>query len=296
MPPGLPARHGWVEIAIRIDPIAHEAASAILFDLGCTGVTTEDFGDGTLKGYFPAVEDLDAMRKVLEVRLNDLCSFFQGVSPPEIECSKINEEDWGSSWRRFFRTERVTGSLTVVPAWEEAPETGAGITIRMDPGPAFGTGQHPTTRMCLEAMETLSRPDPWTLLDVGTGSGILAVYGAKLGARKIVAMDIDPEAVRWAGRNVWLNGLEGDIQLSGVPLEQWNEPFFMVTANLILGTILDLMPHFPRVVKPDGWLILSGLLRDQVERIKSPLEGQGFVLYETLFQKEWAAILAGKPS
>jgi ribosomal protein L11 methyltransferase len=145
-------------------------------------------------------------------------------------------------------------------------------------------------------METISRPDPWTLLDVGTGSGILAVYGAKLGARKVVAMDIDPEAVRWAERNVRLNGLEGDIQLSAVPLDQWKETFFMVTANLILGTILDLMSQFPRVVKPEGWLILSGLLRDQVERVKSPLEDQGFVLYETLFQKEWAAILARKPS
>jgi ribosomal protein L11 methyltransferase len=296
MPPGPSPRHNWVEIAIRIDPVAHEAVSAILFDLGCTGVTTEDFGDGTLKAYFPAVEDLGAMRKGLEERLHDLIPFFEGLCPPEIECSHLNEEDWGSTWRRFFRTEQVTGSLTVTPAWEPVPETDGGITIRMDPGPAFGTGQHPTTRLCLGAMETIPRPDPWTLLDVGTGSGILAVYGAKLGAGKVVAMDIDPEAVRWAGRNVRLNGLEGNIHLSAVPLDQWKETFFMVTANLILGTILDLMPYFPRVVEPDGWLILSGLLRDQVERVKSPLVNEGLTVYETLFQKEWAAVLARKLS
>jgi len=293
---GPSTRHGWVEIAIRIDPAAQEATSAILFDLGCTGVTTEDFDDGTLKAYFPAVEDPDVMRMRLEARLNDLIPFFEGLSPPEIKCSQLNAEDWGTTWRRFFRTEQVTRFLTVTPAWEPVPHTEGGITIRMDPGPAFGTGQHPTTRLCLEAMETLGRPDPWTLLDVGTGSGILAVYGAKLGARKVSAVDIDPEALRWAGRNVRLNGLEGDIHLSTVPLDQWKEPFFMVTANLIMETILDLMPQFSRVVAPNGWLILSGLLREQVERVKSPLLTEGFEVYETLFQKEWAAIIARKPS
>ena len=287
---------GWVEIGIRIDPVAHEAVSAILFDLGCTGVTTEDFGDETLKAYFPAAEDLDAVGKELQARLRDLVSFFQGLPPPEIAWKRLKEEDWGRSWRKFFHTEQVTDSLTVVPAWEEAPDPQGTLIIRMDPGPAFGTGQHPTTRLCLEAMDSVSKPDNWSLLDVGTGSGILAIYGAKLGAGKIAAMDIDAEAVRWAERNARLNGVEGDIQLSTLPLDQWKEPSFLVTANLILGTIPELMDCFPRVVEKGGRLILSGLLRDQVDRVKAPLQKQDFVICTTLFQKEWAAILAEKPS
>lgn len=141
-----PSSSGWLEISIHLPPVAHDPLSAFLFDLGCTGIVSEDFQDHTLKAYLPFQED----------------------------------RDWSRNWRRFFRSERVTLGVMIVPAWESLPPSFKGHVIRIDPGPAFGTGQHPTTRMCLEAMERLQISPSWTMLDVGTGSGILAIYGAIL--------------------------------------------------------------------------------------------------------------------
>ena len=128
----------------------------------------------------------------------------------------------------------------IVPAWEPMPDAVDGHVIRIDPGPAFGTGQHATTRMCLEAMEKIHFPKTWTMLDVGTGSGILATYGAQLGASKILAIDIDPEALRWAERNIQINDLSEFIDLSNTPLEQVKGTFsvFVITSYSIHYTKL----------------------------------------------------------
>lgn len=288
--------HGWLEISITIDPAAREAMCAYLFELGCTGVVTDDFGDGIVRAYFSLEDDLDEIRNRIGSRLRELIDFFPEISPPEIRFIQRDGEDWSTGWRRFFHTERVTESLTVVPAWESAPRAGQGAVIRIDPGPAFGTGKHPTTRMCLRAMEMIPRPESWAMLDVGTGSGILAIYGARLGAERVVATDIDPDAVRWAERNIRMNGLEGTIELTSRFLEDEDRTFFMVTANLILETILDLMPHFYSLLDSGGWLVLSGLLREQVGSVKFPLEKEGFSVHQILLQEEWASVLARKHS
>ena len=169
----------------------------------------------------------------------------------------IEDQDWSTSWRQFFRPQRITERLTVLPAWMPEPPSCGEWVIKMDPGPAFGTGQHPTTRLCLEAMERLSPQGPWTMLDVGTGSGILAIYGARLGAKRILALDTDPEALRWAERNMDLNALTGSIELSSLPLETQTGTFSLITANLTLETILELLPYLS---SPDGSRRLPGPL------------------------------------
>lgn len=287
-----PSDQGWLEVSITIDSAAREALCAYLFERGCTGVVIDDFGDGIVRAYFSLEDDPDEIRNGIESRLRELEGFFPEISPPEVRFTQRDGEDWSTAWRRFFHTERVTESLTVVPAWESASPEGKGSVIRIDPGPAFGTGKHPTTRMCLRAMEMISRPRSWSLLDVGTGSGILAIYGAKLGAKRVVAMDIDPDALAWAERNIRMNDLEGAIELTSRILEGEDETFFMVSANLILETIMDLMPHFSRPLKSGGWLVLSGLLRDQIGSVKLPLVQQGFSVRQILLQEEWACILA----
>jgi ribosomal protein L11 methyltransferase len=284
----------WMEIVIRSDPAVHEALSAMLFDLGCTGLVTEDFGEGVLKAYFPLPGNFEESREKVMVAVRKTASFFPQAPAPEIHFNPIQDEDWSRKWRRFFRAEQVTPFLVVVPAWEPVPPGTAATIIRIDPGQAFGTGKHPTTRLCFRAMELVEKPPSWSLLDVGTGSGILAIYGSMLGAEKVAAIDIDREALEWAGRNIRLNGLEGEIELSARPLAQWDSDFFMVTANLMLNTILDLMDHFSLVVKPEGHLILSGLLENQVHVVLPSLENHGFMREKTLFQENWAGILARK--
>jgi ribosomal protein L11 methyltransferase len=139
-------------------------------------------------------------------------------------------------------------------------------------------------------MEKPSYKGPWTMLDIGTGSGILAIYGVKLGAKRVVAIDIDPEAIIWAKRNIELNSLPIEIELSSQPLAKWEENFSLVTANLILDMILDLSPHFPRILKPDGRLILSGILTEQVRQVEERLNKYRLYIEDAIFQEEWACL------
>jgi len=283
-----------MELEIRIDPAAHEAISGVLFGLGCTGMVTDNCGDGVLKAYFQHPEDPKEFRQAISSSIREVAAYFPQIPPPLVLFGSIRDEDWGKNWRRFFRTERVTPFLTIVPAWESVPEDTTTAVIRMDPGPAFGTGKHPTTRLCLRAMELVAKPPSWDLLDVGTGSGILAVYGSMLGAGKVTALDIDEEALHWAARNIRLNGLQAEVEVNSTPLEELMQEFFMVTANLILNTILDLMGHLSRVVKPGGRLILSGLLEGQIDPVLPLLHRHGFSLEKKLSQEEWACLVARK--
>lgn len=289
------SRHpGWLEISIDIHPVAHESLSTFLFDLGCQGLVSEDFQDRSLKAYLPFNKDLENIRNRVKIFLQGLKEIFPEIRAYKLTFGQIEDQDWSQNWRRFFRPEPITEKLMVLPAWEPVPRSCVGHVIRIDPGPAFGTGQHPTSRMCLEAMEKLSPSGSWTMLDVGTGSGILAIYGAKLGALRVQAIDIDPEAIRWAERNVELNDLSGAIEISSRALEKWEERFTLVAANLTLDVILNLLPLFPRLLIPDGWVILSGILRDQVKDLEGRLTEHGLHEDQVIYQGEWACVIARK--
>jgi ribosomal protein L11 methyltransferase len=289
-PPTKPA--GWIAVSIEIHPVAQEAVSAFLFDLGCRGIVLGEKGNPSLKAYFPMSERFEEFRSRLEVFLRRLGEIFPEAAHSVFDFSNIQEEDWSLTWKRHFRVERITERLTVVPVWDPVPQAPGGMVIRMDPGPAFGTGSHPTTRMCLESIENLHPSSAWTLLDVGTGSGILAIYAAKLGADKILALDTDPEALRWAGRNIELNHCSESITLSSKPLRELKGFFPMLVANLTRDVILDLLPDFERGLEKDGTLILSGLLHEQVQDVMTPLAARGFEDIRVTTQAEWACITA----
>jgi len=280
----------WAKISIRIHPAAHESMSAFLFDLGCTGIVLEDKQNDQLSAYLPLIGDLDTIRGRLGIFLEQVRAIFPQIPTPDLEFATLPDENWALSWQRFFHSEAVTALLTVYPPWERPP-TARGHKICMDPGPAFGTGKHATTRMCLEAIEEIGLPASFSMLDVGTGSGILAIYGAKLGADSVLAMDKDPEALRWAGHNIELNRLSGLISLSGGELRDLRRSFHLVTANVLLGPILDMLPDLSRLLRPQGYLILSGLLSEQVQRVDAAL-GAGLLRKETeRHRDEWAALV-----
>ena len=290
-----PHKHpGWLEISIDIHPVAHEALSALLFDLGCQGMVTQDFSGHILKAYWPFQQNFEHLQNRINGCLTELGVIFPEARSFKLRLCNLQDRDWGHSWRRFFHPDRITPNLTVFPAWEPVPESTEGTIIRIDPGPAFGTGQHPTTRMCLRAMEKGAADRPWSMLDVGTGSGILALYGARLNAHRILAIDTDPEALRWARRNLSLNVQSGEIEFSSKLLGALDESFDLTVANLILGTIVDLFPYFPSVMKQTGLLILSGILREQVPRIEALLPGNGLKTLDILYEKEWACMLVKK--
>ena len=272
--------------------MAQEAVSAFLFDLGCKGVVLGEKEQSFLRAYLPMTVRFEEVRSRLEVFLRGLKEFFPEAAEPSLRFSKIRDEDWSLTWRRYFHVERITERLTVVPIWEPVPRAPGGIVIRMDPGPAFGTGAHPTTRMCLESIENCYTPGQWTLLDVGTGSGILAIYAVKLGAARVVAIDSDPEALRWAGQNIELNHCSPFIDLSSKTVGELSGIFSVLVANLTRDTLLELLHDFQRLLDQNGTMVLSGLLQEQVQELKNPLRLLGFKEIQVATGAEWACITA----
>ena len=294
--PSAPKEHpGWIEVSIEVHPVAQEAVSAFLFDLGCRGVVLGEKGTPSVKAYLPMTERLEELQGRTEAFLRRLREIFPEAAQSSLQFSKIQEEDWSLTWRRHFHVERISERLTVVPVWEPAPAAPGGMTIRMDPGPAFGTGAHPTTRMCLQGMENLHPPGAWTMLDVGTGSGILAIYAAKLGAGEILAIDTDPEALRWAQQNIELNHCSEFIDLSSKRAEELSGAFSLLVANLTRDALLELLPDFQRLLEKNGAVILSGLLKGQSQEVMKPLRLLGFKEIRVVTQAEWACITARKP-
>ncbi|MGD9158719.1 MAG: 50S ribosomal protein L11 methyltransferase [Desulfobacteraceae bacterium] len=285
---------GWLEITIDVDPSAREACSAFLMDMGCDGVVSEDFEDASMKAYLPKENNPEAVRKNIETFLSKLTELFPEIPAPVLDIREIANQDWGTSWRSFFYLEKITDNLMILPAWEAMPDPVNCHVIRIDPGTAFGTGKHESTRMCLQATEENVPGKPWTMLDVGTGSGILSVYGAMLGAKEITAIDIDPEAVRWAEKNIDLNEIPVKIDLSTTPLEEIEKQYDIVAANLIKNTILELNPFFPNVLAPDGLIIFSGILKEQISMIQEDISKYGLIRISETIMGEWACLLVKK--
>jgi ribosomal protein L11 methyltransferase len=286
---------GWLEITIDIDPTAREAVSDFLMGMGSDGVVSEDFENGLMKAYLSREDnDPDTINNTLKAFLDSLTEIFPYIPAPVFEIKEMANQDWSTSWRSFFYLEKITDKLMILPAWEPMPDPVKGHVIRIDPGTAFGTGKHETTRMCLKAIEDNVPGRPWTMLDVGTGSGILSVYGAMLGAKEITAIDIDPEAVSWAEKNIALNDIPVKIDLSTTPLELIDKRYDIIAANLIMNTILELNPLFPKVLAPDGVLILSGILTGQIDRIVEDLERHGLTKTGETIMGEWACLLVKK--
>jgi len=282
----------WIQITIFIDPRAQEALSDYLFEMGTEGLVVLDKPVPGIRAYLSAKLVSEERLSGLQEFLETLSEIFPGMPPPEFRVQGVEDQDWDLMWRRFFKPEQVTPRLMVLPPWEALSSPFPGHLVKIDPGPAFGTGRHATTRMCLKALEDNVPEEEWSLVDVGTGSGILAIYASILGAQRVLAIDTDPEAAGWAKRNIGLNGLAGQIEVSTLPLDSLEEQFSMLVANITLKTIVGLVPIFPPRLSPGGKAILSGILQSQVEDLEDCLQRSHLHLLEILSQEEWACVIA----
>ncbi len=216
-----------------------------------------------------------------------------------IESRWIEEKDWAENWKRHWHPTRVSERLMIVPSWERyQPENPQERVIKLDPGCAFGTGTHETTRLMLLALEQLATERDFSrlsLLDVGTGSGILAIYAAMLGCLDVRGLDIDPLAVQTARENARLNGVEAAIHYSDTPLaELCLTPFDVMVANIIAPVILDLLPEMRARLKPDGVLLLSGLIETSVGPVEDALRATGLTRIQRMQQGDWYALIASR--
>ena len=216
-----------------------------------------------------------------------------GRQDPRISKTVVEECDWNEEWKKSYTSFPVGDDFFVIPSWENPVVPHDRLPIRIDPGQAFGTGTHETTQLMIEALERWVEPDQ-LILDVGTGSGFLAIASRLLGAKKVVACDLDPVAAQVAYANIERNGQNGIWTFCGSLDAVNKDTFQLAMGNLTADLVVDLFPEFDRVLKRHGLAILSGILLDQADEIRGIIARFHFTIYEELTRGEWLALICEK--
>ena len=307
----------WVEAKIIFDAFDNRAAadliSEIFYDFGLQGVAVEtpeiepglDWAENefpvpahhSVTGYFPKNKDLPEKCRILEARMAALKQTLDVENKTGLTYTigyhDLDEQDWAESWKQYFYTEKITERIVINPSWRTYAPAPGEIVLEIDPGMAFGTGTHPTTRMCIRLIEKWMKPDD-TFLDVGTGSGILMLAAAKLGAKTMTGIDNDAVAVAVAVQNLRKNTIQPDTydirtgNLVGGLVKQ----FSIVTANILSEVIMTLIDDIPTVLQKNGTFICSGIIQPKQIMIEHKLIDRGFEIKEILNMEEWVAIAA----
>ncbi len=283
----------WAAIRVAVDgsEIAAEAASLLLREAGCNGVAT-DIGAHdevvAVTGYLPEDDRLHSSRRKIEAALLVLPELGIEGTSTEANVQMVEEEDWANAWKQYFKPIRVGRHLIVTPPWETPDAGELDKVIVIDPGMAFGTGTHPTTQLCLAALEDYIRPEAnQHVADIGTGSGILAIGAAKLGAESIFATDIDPLAARIAGENAKVNGVHVEIADRFDSATQYD----VLVANILANTLIELAEKFAASIRAGGIYIASGIIEGRENDVRLLTEVEGFIALETRHQGEWVALV-----
>jgi ribosomal protein L11 methyltransferase len=305
----------WMEVTIVTSSEAVEALSGILYNTGVKGVSIEDsqdiefkkknpgdwdYFDETLlmvedgaivKGYYKQDEHLDEYLRYIKDSVNNLEQFGIDKGKGLITMSKVNEEDWENNWKKYYKPTKVGNRVVVKPIWENYETKDEEIIVELDPGMAFGTGTHETTRMCIKALEKYVKPDS-TVFDIGTGSGILSITAAKLKAKEVIGVDLDPVAVNSASENVKYNDIDNIKILHGNLMEVVKGKADIVVANIIADVIIFLVDGVKDFIAEGGRFISSGIILDRKDDVVKKLEESGFVVEEVNVEGEWVCIVA----
>lgn len=290
-----------VELAIRADAESAEALAAAFSEFAYGGavieqVVTPEQGETldaarpfTVRAFLLNDETLAEKRRGIERSVWAL-----GMLRPlgELQPRELAEEDYANAWKKFYTVLHVGARTVVKPSWLEYTPRENEIVIELDPGMAFGTGLHPTTRLCLAMLEKCVSPGS-EMLDVGTGSGILAIGAAKLGARFVDARDIDPIAVETAQKNIAASGLQriAHVSRESLNVEPNPQTFDLITANIFADTIAELAPALVQHLKPDGALIASGILVERAYLVQDAMRQQNMTLVEKNQEEDWLVMV-----
>jgi len=305
----------FLEVTVKTTEEMYEAVANLFWDLGAGGVVIQDprairrhieenhwdaweipeeimeAENIELKGYFPIdaklVETMAAFtRNVEEIKHH----FSDGRI--EVTQTEVAAENWATSWKNYYKPEKIGKQVVIKPTWEEYLPGEGEVIVELDPGMAFGTGNHPTTAMCIQALEGNIFPG-CSVLDIGTGSGILAVTAAKLGAGRVIAVDHDPVSIDAARENILLNRVESIVHLvQGDLAAGIEESVDILVANIVADIIIRLIPQAVERTRPKGFFISSGIIKDRMEEVISELEKSAFLVEKVLQEGEWAAVVA----
>ncbi len=309
----------WSEIAIHTTNEAVEPISHILHEAGASGVVIEDreelfkeredrFGeiyqlnpddypeDGVLvKAYLPVTSFLGETVDGIKEAINNLMTYDIDLGSNSFTISEVNEEEWATAWKKYYHPVKISERFTIVPTWEEyEPVNSDELLIELDPGMAFGTGTHPTTVMCIQALEKMvSKGDK--VVDVGTGSGVLAIAAALLEASHVEALDLDEVAVQAAQMNVKLNNVDETVDVSqNNLLDGVHGTKDVVVANILAEVIMSFTEDVATALKPGGIFISSGIIKQKKNDVKDKLLQSGFDILETIAMEDWIAFIAKK--
>ncbi len=309
----------WLEISVETEAAAVETVSGILHEYGEGGVAvhqdvTPDDENGayhydsacptTVTTYVPATDEGKSRRDAIAAALSHLTAFNLAHIGP-VRSHEVDEEDWANAWKRFYHPMRFGRRLVIRPSWRTFAAGPDDLVIELDPGMAFGTGLHQTTAMCMELLEDYIAPDA-VVLDQGTGSGILAIAAARLGAAHITAVDVSEVAVEATRENAARNEVSDRIDVrrgEEVPHPPAPSPvrgrgvggegtYDVVIANIIANVIIALSAPFAAALKPGGALIASGIIRDREDEVRGALEAAGFTVERREGRDEWVALVA----
>jgi ribosomal protein L11 methyltransferase len=284
----------WWLVTLAVSRDAEEPAGALLFELGSTGIVTIEETEAavTLGAYFDTGADTNHIKHGIETGLMRAGCRNAIIS---LSITAIPEQDWMQKWKEGFEAVEIGERLIIAPSWKIPDEADGRVVIQIDPGMAFGTGTHETTRLCLEAIERCWRGGK--LLDVGTGTGILAIAAAALApGTRVVAIDIDPQAVEVARENAAINGVSDFIELfEGQPRELAGRAFDVVVANLTAEVIIALLGDLAACVATKGSMILSGILSELAGDVERSLVASGLEVIERREAGEWSALVARLP-
>jgi ribosomal protein L11 methyltransferase len=307
----------WSEISIHTTNEAIEPISNILHEAGASGVVIEDpfelvkiredqFGEiyqlnpkdypeeGVIvKAYLPINSFLGETIEEIKSTINNLIVYNIDIGRNDVSVSEVHEEEWATAWKKYYHPVKISKRFTVVPTWEEyTPVNSDELIIELDPGMAFGTGTHPTTVMSIQALErTVKKGD--SVIDVGTGSGVLSIAAAMLGAEKVKALDLDEVAVQSAKLNLELNKVHTFVNVSqNNLLEGISDEVDVVVANILAEVILRFTDDVAKTVKPGGYFIAAGIIQQKKDQVKESIETAGFEIVETLRMEDWVAFIA----
>ena len=306
----------WIEVRVITKSEALEPVSGIFYSLDCKGVAIEDpedilgreqgpltwdFADinvlehkgkvAVVKAYFAEEDNIEEILGYVNEKLVELKEMGIDLGEAKVEHEKMYEEDWANTWKQYYKPSKVGEKIVVKPIWEEYEEKEGELVVNLDPGMAFGTGTHETTRMCIQALEKYVKEES-TVFDVGCGSGILAIAAAKLGAKLAVGVDLDPVAVESSKENVKYNNLNNIEILEGNLVEVIDGKADVVVANILAEIICILTDDVKRVLKDNGIFITSGIIHDRVDMVCEKLEATGFEVIEKNRDGEWNCIVA----
>lgn len=283
----------WVKVAVRTNAAALEAVSAALEQRG-TGGTLFEPGP-TAVGFLPADDRFEPALDALKDALAAMPDLGVDPAPAEVTLTFVEDEDWANAWKDHYQPIPISDRLTIAPTWSDyAPRSGESV-IRLDPGMAFGTGGHATTRLCLRALESLVHGGE-TVADVGTGSGVLAIGAVMLGAGHVDAVDTDPVAITAARENFAANGVGERIRAKvGDRLIGLGGPYDLVIANILPNVVSILAASAFQRIRPGGLYLVSGFTLPYEEDVASALVEAGFDLERRWEEERWLALSARKP-